>query len=337
MAKFFTINDVRMIDLNALVRLLPGGQAWDVVKFLNRGRYVKAILDSWELLDREGINTALRLSHFLGQGLVETGWLQFTRESLNYSKEGLIATFSKYRNNPGLAAQHARKQELIGNYVYGGRMGNVEPGDGFKFRGRGFIQLTGRDNYTRYGEAAGIDLVNDPDIIHRDLKKSVEVAAAFWRENGLNAYADQNNAAAVSRGVNRGNPKATAAAIHEDKRIDATMKVLALMENTEPVLLDSDAPLTVGSRGPRVVELQELLNRLEHPVGAADGIFGRMTKAAVLAFQDEHGLPATGSADADTVAAMRAALESDEWDAAREFPPEQSFMKSPSLPTMYRT
>lgn len=311
MAKTITIEGVGDIDLDKIARLLPGRKAWDFLTSPNQGRYIMAIIGAWDVLQRYEINTPLRLGHFLGQGLIETGWLKYVEENLNYSAEALTSTFRVYRRNPELAKQHARKKELIANTVYGGRgdLGNSEPGDGWKFRGRGFIQLTGRDNYKRYGDAAGIDLIVDPDIIKRDLKKSIEVAAAFWKTNGLNAYADLNDAVKVSRGVNRGNPNATSEANHEDLRILWTNTALGVTQAPESVAPDAQPPagapslkpLQVGSRGDRVRALQEDLNTLGYNTNGVDGIYGQGTKRAVVAFQQEHGLPVTGIADSATI------------------------------------
>ncbi|MBK8200017.1 MAG: peptidoglycan-binding protein [Acidobacteria bacterium] len=317
MARIVTINGVGEIDLDKIARLLPGRKGWDILSLTTQGRYIKAIVDSWPVLESYDINTPLRLGHFFGQGLVETGWLKYTEEGFNYSADALIATFRLYRRNPELARQHARRPELIANTVYGGRadLGNTEPGDGWKFRGRGFIQLTGRYNYTKYGEASGVDLVNDPDIIKRDLRKSVEVAAAFWKTNGLNAYADQNDAVKVSRGVNRGNPNDTAPANHEDLRILWTETALSVTQSPQNVAPEpqpaapSLKPLSVGSRGERVRELQADLETLGIATGGADGIFGQGTRRAVTAFQQENGLPVTGIADQATIEAVDRAAD----------------------------
>lgn len=318
MARIATIQGVGDIDLDKIAKGLPGRNGWDILQLGTQGRYIKAIIDSWPVLERYEINTPLRLGHFFGQGLVETGWLKYTEEGFSYSEEALKKTFRFYRRNPDLAKQHARKKELIANTVYGGRadLGNTEPGDGWKFRGRGFIQLTGRYNYTRYGEAAGIDLVSDPDIIKRDLTKSVEVAAAFWKTNGLNTYADLNDAVKVSRAVNRGNPNDPAAANHEDLRILWTETALSITQAPQNVAPDPPAPsapslkpLQAGSRGDRVRELQVDLNALGYNTNGIDGIFGQGSRRAVVAFQQENGLPVTGIADAATIAAIDKAAD----------------------------
>lgn len=317
MAKIVTIRGVGDVDLDRIAKLLPGRKGWDILQLGTQGRYIRAIIDSWPTLERYDICTPLRLGHFFGQGLVETGWFRHTEEGLSYSAEGLVRTFRFYRRNQELAKQHAHKPELIANTVYGGRtdLGNTQEGDGWKFRGRGFIQLTGRSNYTRYGEAAGIDLVKDPDLIRRDLTKSVEVAAAFWKTNGLNAYADENDAVKVSRAVNRGNPDDPAAANHEDLRILWTHTALSVTQAPQTVapqpvaVAASLKPLQTGSRSERVRELQLDLEAIGIPTGGVDGIFGQGTRRAVVAFQQENGLPVTGIADGDTITAIDRAAD----------------------------
>jgi putative chitinase len=327
MGSIVSIAGVGDIDLNKIARLLPGRNTWSMLALNTQGRYIRAILDSFDTFEKYQINTPLRLAHFIGQGLVETGWLQHAEENLRYSEQGLIATFSVYCNNPDLARQHARQPQKIAETAYGHqtalgrRLGNKEPGDGWKFRGRGFIQLTGRDNYTRYGEAAGVDLVNNPDIIVRDLKTSVEVACAFWREAGLNQWADQNDAPKVSRGVNRGNPLASAAAHAEDLRIQWTSIALGVTQSPGKVAPEPAAPaptapalkpLMVASRGEAVQRLQRDLETLGYPTGGADGIFGQATRRALVAFQHEAGVAVTGILDDATRAAFAAEFEARE-------------------------
>ncbi|MEM9738850.1 MAG: peptidoglycan-binding protein [Pseudomonadota bacterium] len=320
--RFFTIDDVTRIDLDKLVGWLPGGSSgWWFFRNKTRGEYVKAMLDSWDVLDRNGINTALRLAHFFGQGLIETGFLNYREENLNYSSDALQRTFSLYRRDPRLARQHHRKPELIANTVYGAHpsLGNTQPGDGWAYRGRGFIQLTGRDNYARYAQASGVDIVGDPDIISRDLKKSIEVAAAFWRANDLNVWADRDNGEAVSRGVNRGDPTSPNKAHSEAERIFWTNACffvtempdrvrLARAQEDEKVIENPGEPvvtvLKVGDRSEAVRSLQEALLQLGYALGTPDGIFGNQTRRAVIAFQEEHGLGIDGKVGPQTQAAI---------------------------------
>lgn len=304
--KFFAIDNIELLDLDKLVKLLPGGRSWN--PFSTRGRYIGAILRSYEALNANDVNTALRLAHFLGQGLIETGFLRYSVESLNYSADALRRTWPS-RFTEEEAKKYARKQKEIAERVYGGRLGNGPEGsgDGWRYRGRGFFQLTGRENYKRFAEMSGVDLEGDPDILERDLKTSVAVAAAYWRSKNLGSYADQNNARAVSRGVNRGDPDHARAAHGEAERVAWTKAVLDLVKNPDTVV--DDGTLDLGDRGPAVKKLQIALNMLGFEAGKPDGVYGRKTARAVSAFQVEAGVTATGRADPETLKAIEQALE----------------------------
>lgn len=316
MAKNVEIPGVGTLDLNKIARLLPGRRRWDIINMTTQGKYILAIVKSWDTLLEHGIDTPLRIGHFLGQGLIETGWLRYDVENLNYSAQGLRDTFSFYRRNPELADQHARNPETIANTVYGNRtdLGNDQDGDGWKFRGRGFFQLTGRDNYTRMGGHSGLNLVEDPDLIKRDLTKSVLVACVFWKMNKLSQFADQNDAIKVSRGVNRGDPNDHLTANHEDLRILWTNIALSLTQNPQDFTpsASEDTPstqlLSLGARGARVKTLQADLLQLGFDPNGVDGVFGRGTKHALVAFQQEHGLVPDGVAGPSSLAAIEKAV-----------------------------
>jgi len=137
------------------------------------------------------INTPLRLAHFLAQCGHESGGFKATQENLNYSAKGLRGIFGKYFPTDALAEQYQRKPEAIASRVYGGRMGNgVESTkEGYKFRGRGYIQLTGKDNYTAFGKAINEDVVSNPDLVSS--KYALLSAAWFFSKNGLHKMADE--------------------------------------------------------------------------------------------------------------------------------------------------
>lgn len=136
------------------------------------------------------INTPLRLAHFLAQCGHESGGFRATQENLNYSAKGLNGIFKKYFPTEAAAAAYARNPQKIANKVYANRMdnGSEASGDGYKFRGRGYIQLTGRANYTLFGKAIGEDIANNPDVVSG--KYALLSAAWFWSKNGLNKLAD---------------------------------------------------------------------------------------------------------------------------------------------------
>jgi len=143
-----------------------------------------------EVASKFEINTPLRLAHFLAQCGHESGGFKLTQENLNYSAKGLNGIFKKYFPTLDSAVPYERKPEKIANKVYGGRMGNgtEASGDGWKFHGRGFIQLTGKDNYTAFTKSIGEDCVNNPDLVAS--KYALASAAWFFNKNGLHKMAD---------------------------------------------------------------------------------------------------------------------------------------------------
>jgi putative chitinase len=142
------------------------------------------------------INTPLRLAHFLAQCGHESGGFKATQENLNYSADGLKKIFPKYF--PGtLSEGYARNPQKIANKVYASRMGNGDEasGDGFKFRGRGYIQLTGKENYTTFGKSIGEDMTLNPDKVASTY--ALLSAAWFFSKNGLHKIADEGATDAV--------------------------------------------------------------------------------------------------------------------------------------------
>jgi len=177
------------------------------------------------------INTPLRISHFLAQVLHESGNLEYNRENLNYSKEGLLKTFSKYFNNT-TAGQYARQPIRIANKVYANRMGNGNEasGDGWKYRGTGPIQLTGKSNFTLLSRDTGIDFVSNPDLLVTPDYLFLG-AGWYWNITRLNSKADANNLDAVSDLINIGRltPKVGDAIGYSD-RLAKFNKIYAILK-----------------------------------------------------------------------------------------------------------
>jgi len=136
------------------------------------------------------INTPLRLAHFLAQCGHESGGFRLAKENLNYSAKGLVGTFNKYFKTESDAKPYERQPQKIANRVYGGRMGNgpEASGDGSKFCGRGYIQLTGKDNYTAFGKSINEDICSNPEKVATDYP--LLSAAWFFNKNGLHKMAD---------------------------------------------------------------------------------------------------------------------------------------------------
>jgi len=155
-----------------------------------KGHIPQSVIDSIpEVASKFEINTPLRVAHFLAQCGHESGGFKLTQENLNYSAKGLLGIFPKYFD-AGTAAAYERKPEKIANVVYANRMGNGDKtsGEGWKFHGRGYIQLTGKENYTAFTKSIGEDCVANPDLVAS--KYALASAAWFFSKNGLHKMAD---------------------------------------------------------------------------------------------------------------------------------------------------
>jgi putative chitinase len=149
------------------------------------------------------LNTPLRLSHFLAQAGHESGGFKAVNENLNYGAKGLLSIFKKYFPTEEKAKLYERKPEKIASLVYGSRMGNgaEASGEGFRFRGRGYIQLTGKDNYKAFDAVVAESIIDNPDLVAT--KYPLLSAAWFFHKNGLHKIADQGATDAVVTSVTK--------------------------------------------------------------------------------------------------------------------------------------
>ena len=149
---------------------------------------------------------AKRFTHFMAQISHESAGFSTLEENLNYSGERLWEIFPSHFESKAEAMEFDGQPERIANRVYANRMqnGDEASGDGYRYRGRGFIQLTGRKNYTNIGERIGVDLINDPDILIRDPITALRAAADYWDSCGINRYADDDDLEQVTRKINGG-------------------------------------------------------------------------------------------------------------------------------------
>ena len=149
------------------------------------------------------VNTLLRLSHFLAQCGHESANFRAFKENLNYSAEGLNKTFKKYFPTLESAKDYARQPERIASKVYANRMGNGNEAskDGFKYLGRGFIQLTGKANYLEFDKSVSEDIMANPELVAT--KYPLASAAWFWDKNGLNTIADKGATDAVVKSITK--------------------------------------------------------------------------------------------------------------------------------------
>ena len=166
----------------------------------------KGLTDHWngllQIQDKYDINTPYRVAGFLSNAIHETGGFRFFKENLNYSAKGLLAVFPS-RFTPELAKQMERKPELIANHIYGGRYGNTNIGDGWKYIGRGIFQLTFKENYLDLELHTGIPCVGNPDILLSNPYAMLS-AGYYWNKKDLNKYADKQDITMMCKRINGG-------------------------------------------------------------------------------------------------------------------------------------
>lgn len=156
-----------------------------------------------EVITRYAINSPLRLAHFISQCAHESANFSVAEENLNYSAKALVKVFNKYFPDEGLAKFYERKPIAIASRVYGNRMGNGSESslDGWVYRGRGYIQLTGLDNYKSFNKILNDDIVKDPSLVSS--KYPLLSAAWFWNERKLNEIADRGDTVEVIKAVTK--------------------------------------------------------------------------------------------------------------------------------------
>lgn len=258
-------------------------------------------IDEWSsamslLFPKYEINTPARIAGFVAQCGHESQNFKTLEENLNYSAEGLNRTFPKYFVKAGRDAQaYHRQPEKIANVVYANRMGNGDTasGEGWKFRGRGVIQLTGKDNYSRFAKYVGKSI--DETIEYLKTKQgALESACWFWKTNGLNEIADSGDIVAMTKRINGG----TIGLEDRQKHYTHALAVLGGKATAAPAT--ASTTLRKGDKGPQVVKMQKALGI------ASDGDFGPGTETALKRWQAANGLTADGVAGPKTLAKLLA-------------------------------
>ena len=238
-----------------------------------------------------------RLHFFLAQIGHESGGLKIRSENMNYSAARLMAVWPSRFPDMASTAGFAGSPEALANKFYGGRMGNDANGDGWKYRGRGFIQITGKDGYRNVGERAGIDLVGDPDLA-LDPKNCLRIACAFWDWKRINPLCDRGDFTAVTKRINGGT-------VGMKDRFEWLTRVQEQVVWTRP---------PGGRRSQRDLSLDEIkhaqrcLKQCGLYDGSIDGIFGTNSRKGLSLFQLENGLPKTGRLDEKTLAKLTEAV-----------------------------
>lgn len=265
---------------------------------------ISADADDWydalcDLLPKYGITTERRVAHFLSQCAHESGGFKRLEENLNYSAKALRAVFGRYfGDSPKADAdEYARNPEMIANRVYNDayrkyKMGNTEEGDGWRFRGRGLKQLTGRYNYTKFGESIGMTAEEAAEYVATPAG-AIDSACWFWDTNNLNDIADTDNVVKMTKKINGGNIGLE----DRQKRYAHAMEVLGMSvedlgadDGSVEDILDDIGVLRKGARGEGVKIMQEALG-----IGA-DGVFGPGTEKSLKEWQSQNGLVADGIA-----------------------------------------
>lgn len=157
-------------------------------------------------LNKYKINSKLRVSHFLAQIAHESGGFRYRTENLKYSARALCSVFGKYFDSKEMAENYAYNPKKIACLVYANRLGNGAENteDGWTYRGRGLIQLTGKFNYRQCGDSLGVDFIKNPDILAEDPDLCVAAACWYWDSHKLNRHADADDIRKITRAINGG-------------------------------------------------------------------------------------------------------------------------------------
>lgn len=261
------------------------------------GEAAASVLEVKDNLIRRGINSYNKWACFLGQLAHESDGFYTVEENLNYSAQGLGNTWPTRFPTPSSRRQCNRNPEKIANRVYGGRMGNgMGNGDGWKYRGRGFIQLTGKCNYQRAGGYLGLPFEEEPELLSTDYECMWLAACWFFTKltvkgKAIVDHAEELNHKVVTKRINGGKHGLL-------DRIRLTHLVLDCFNGVSD---HAKLPLVKkGARGEHVREVQSMLGYLGYPVGKPDGVYGPATGKAIFKFQAQYNLVVDGVLGSNT-------------------------------------
>ncbi|MXP61979.1 glycoside hydrolase family 19 protein [Roseomonas sp. M0104] len=229
-----------------------------------------------------------RCHFFLAQLGHESCGLQVREEALSYSAARLMQVWPGRFPTPEAAEPFARAPEKLAEAVYGGRMGNDRPGDGFRYRGRGYIQLTGRDAYRQVGQIARLPLEEQPDLANHPAH-ALAAACAFWRWKRLNPLCDQGDFPAVTRRINGG--------------LVGLQDRFAWLERAQRCIpWEENGPLALTVKDLKAVQTALRARGLYD--GSIDGIIGRRSLAAIATLRAEEDLPDGSGVDLPVMEAL---------------------------------
>jgi putative chitinase len=271
--------------------------------------YLEAIDQGDRLFEEHEITTPLRMAHFLAQALHETDGFKILRENMNYSASRLLQIFGVGKHSAAVTAPEAATlagdADAIAERVYGlgnpckaRELGNKQPGDGFRYRGNGVLQTTGRGAHRRMGTACGIDFEGNPGLVTAP-EHALKPALQLWTDNNLNSSADKNDIRTITRKINGG--------------FNGLSDREAWLNKAWPLLKADNQPAEpweAGDEDAKVRWLQKALNDLgADPKLVVDGRYGQATRRAVKEFQAAAGIVADGIAGPVTEAAIKLKLK----------------------------
>ena len=327
-------------------------RAIDIVRKIapqGKADYIAAFEHGDGLLRQHEINTPNRLAHFLAQIMHECGALSIDWEDMDYSAARLVEIFGVGKHSAAVtveeANQLAHKPTAIAERVYGlgnpekaEELGNIDPGDGYRYRGGGLLQTTGRGSYCEIGETCSVDFENHPELL-LSAEHALKPALAEWTSGNLNVFADNNDFLAISKAINLGNPRAKGTPNGLSSRAEWLARIKPLINRVEfkidgadsasdgagekptPVAIPQPAGagpgglraqlngqlLKQGDEGDLVRAMQQALAKLGYPLKGT-GHFGGATDAAVTDFQERHHLEVDGIVGPQTAGAIDQAI-----------------------------
>ena len=278
----------KILTKDMLAAMIPGNDKVDM--------WFEAIE---EIFPKYEINTVERIAGFIAQCAHESNNFRSLEENLNYSEDALLRVFGRYfgKAPKASASEYARNPEMIANRVYNDefrkyKMGNTQPGDGWMFRGRGLKQLTGRENYTKFGKSVKMSAEQAAEYVATE-KGAIESACWFWKNKKLNAIADTGDIKKLTKVINGGD----IGLADRTSRYDSAIEILggkSVSKKSKSSKVEY-VTVSVGDNNDTVKALQAKLGLTD------DGIFGPGTKRAVRDFQAKHGLTADGIAGPATL------------------------------------
>tara|TARA_B110000971_G_scaffold219458_1_gene260648 strand:- start:888 stop:1769 length:882 start_codon:yes stop_codon:yes gene_type:complete len=278
----------KILTKDMLAAMIPGNDKVDM--------WFEAIE---EIFPKYEINTVERIAGFIAQCAHESNNFRSLEENLNYSEDALLRVFGRYfgKAPKASASEYARNPEMIANRVYNDefrkyKMGNTQPGDGWMFRGRGLKQLTGRENYTKFGKSVKMTAEQASEYVATE-KGAIESACWFWKNKKLNAIADTGDIKKLTKVINGGD----IGLADRTSRYNSAIEILggkSVSKKSKSSKVEY-VTVSVGDNNDTVKALQAKLGLTD------DGIFGPGTKRAVRDFQAKHGLTADGIAGPATL------------------------------------